>query len=254
MSSGPKTPAAWHHAEEFLAGLRPVMMFCGGYGSGKTEVAVNFALRLAEAGNAVSIADLDIVNLYFRSREVRGYLRERSVRVILPDDQLMNADLPMVQPEVGGVVESAQGFALLDVGGDPAGARVMQAVAHRVPREHFAGFLVLNSRRPFTRDVAGVRKLMAEVAAAAGLPVTDIIVNSHLIEETTAQVIEEGIRLAEAVAAETGVRVALVTVERQFLGDFDVAACRYPVLVLDRRMLKPWEPRSNWLGRYRVDS
>jgi hypothetical protein len=172
----------------------------------------------------------------------------------MPEGSLVNADLPIVSPEVGGAVEAPAGHSILDVGGDPAGARVMRAVAHRIDLDQFAGFLVLNSRRPFTQDVVGAKKMMAEISAACGLPITDIAVNSHLIEETTGAVVQEGMALAEAVAAETGVRVAFVAVERQFLGAFDAAACRYPVLVLDRRMLKPWEPPSNWLGKYRIHS
>jgi hypothetical protein len=94
--------------------------------------------------------------------------------------------------------------------------------------------------------------MMADIALSARTPITDLVVNSHLIEETSAAVIDEGIALAEAVSRETGARVAFVAVERRLLDRFDAGACPYPVMVLDRLMLKPWEP-SNWLGRYRVN-
>jgi len=93
--------------------------------------------------------------------------------------------------------------------------------------------------------------MMAGIADAAKIKVDRIVVNSHLIDETTPAVIEEGIALAEALAQKTGARIAFVAVQRDLLDRFDAAACGYPVMVLDRLMLKPWEP-SNWLGKYRI--
>jgi hypothetical protein len=242
----------WFNAEALLAGLRRVNVFSGGFGSGKTEVAVNFALHLAGAGRRVSIADLDIVNPYFRSREVRGQMRAQGVDVLVPDERLVNADLPIVQPEVAGALEQSQGLVVLDLGGDPVGARVMASLSRHIRGNDLAAFLVLNSRRPFTATVESARKMMEDIGRAAGVAVTDIVVNSHLIGETTTGVIEEGIALGEELGRVTGTRVAFVAVERRLLDRFDGQACRYPVMVLDRLMLKPWE-QSNWLGKYRVN-
>jgi len=94
--------------------------------------------------------------------------------------------------------------------------------------------------------------MIEEIEASSHAPVTDIVVNSHLIEETAGPVIEEGIKLAEDVAEATGRRVAFVVVERRLLATFDAGSSRYPVMVLDRLMLKPWE-QSNWLGKYRIN-
>ena len=96
----------WFNADNFIKELRRVNVFCGGFGSGKTEVAVNFSLRMRELGRRVSIADLDIVNLYFRSREVREQLRSQGIEVIIPEGALANADLPIVVPEVRGAIEA----------------------------------------------------------------------------------------------------------------------------------------------------
>lgn len=244
--------ADWYNVDALLAGLRRVNLFSGGFGSGKTEVAVNFAMHLARAGHRLSIADLDIVNPYFRSREVRGQMRRAGIEVLVPDERLVNADLPIVQPEVSGALEQSRGFVVLDLGGDPVGARVMASLARHIRQPDLTGFLVLNSRRPFTASVDSARRMMDEISLASGVPITDIVVNSHLIEETTADVIEEGIALAERLGDVAGARVAFVTVERRLLDRFDAAACRYPVMVLDRLMLKPWE-QSNWLGKYRVN-
>jgi len=230
----------WFNADRFLAGLRRVNVFAGGFGSGKTEVAVNFALHLAEAGKEVRIADLDIVNPYFRSREARSLLRRHGVEVLAPGDELAGADLPIIQPEVKSELDSGQGFLVVDLGGDPVGARVMASLATGVAAAELTVFMVLNSRRPFTRDVAGAARLMLALEQSAQVPVTDLVVNSHLIDETTAAVIAEGIELAEAVSRATGRRVAFVAIERTMLSRFDAAACQYPVMVMDRHMLPPW--------------
>jgi hypothetical protein len=256
---------SWFNADGFLAGLRRINVFCGGFGAGKTEVAVNLALRLRELGRPVSIADLDIVNLYFRSREVRNQLRSRGIDVLVPSGALVNADLPIVLPEIRGALENGGAdpgdspragtvpLVVLDLGGDPAGARVMASMVGAMRPEDYSSFFVLNSRRPFTATVAAAQQMMTGISAAARIKVDRIVVNSHLIDETTAAVIDEGIALGEALAKATGADIAFVAVRRSMLDHFDAAGCGYPVMVLDRLMLKPWEP-SNWLGKYRIDT
>ena len=235
------TTPRWIGAESLLAGLRRVNIFCGGYGSGKTEVAVNFALHLAEAGGSVRIADLDIVNPYFRSREVREALRGRGIEVIVPEERLVNADLPVVMPEVKGALASGDQAVVLDLGGDPAGARVMASLSGGLREDDYDAMLVLNSRRPFTSTAEAVVRVMAGIEAASGMRIGKLVVNSHLIDQTEAGVIEEGIELAEDVSGTTGAAVAFVAVERGMLAGFDAGGCGYPVMVLDRMMLKPWE-------------
>ena len=231
---------------------------------------------MRELDRRVSIADLDIVNLYFRSREVRDQLRSKGIEVIVPSGALADADLPIIVPEIKGAIEGqrmrdeggrmnaevpeaqspkskvqSRPLVVLDLGGDPAGARVMASMAGAMRPEEYSTFFVLNSRRPFTATVATAQQMMAGISAAARIKVDRIVVNSHLIDETTPAVIDEGIALGRALAQATGAEIAFVAVGRAMLERFDAAACGYPVMVLDRLMLKPWEP-SNWLGKYRI--
>jgi hypothetical protein len=178
-------------------------------------------------------------------------LRSRGIEVLVPSGALVNADLPIVQPEIKGALESDRGLTVLDLGGDPTGARVMASMAGAMRPEEYSSFFVLNSRRPFTATVAAAQQMMAGISAAARIKVDRIVVNSHLIDETTPAVIDEGIALGEALAKATGAEIALVAVGRAMLERFDAAGCGFPVMVLDRLMLKPWEP-SNWLGKYRI--
>lgn len=244
-------PAAnWYNADRFLAGLRRVNLFCGGFGSGKTEVAVNFALHLAAASRRVSIADLDIVNPYFRSREVRDIMRGRGIDVLVPREGMIDADMPVVQPEIQGALAQSPGVVVLDLGGDPVGARVMASMVRYLRPSDCSGMLVLNSRRPFTATAAGALRMMTDIGVASGVGINRVVVNSHLIDETSPEVIGEGIALAEEVCAVGGAEIAFVAVERRMLDRFDAAACRYPAMVMDRFMLPPWRI-SERLGKNR---
>lgn len=239
------SPVRWFGAEALLSTLSRVTLFCGGYGSGKTEIAVNFALHLAASGRRVSLADLDIVNPYFRSREVRAELRERGIKVLVPDESLVGADLPIVQPEIKGAVESRDGVVVLDVGGDPAGSRVLAGMAGAITSRGYASLFVVNSRRPQTRTAPQVERMIAEIGQASGVPVTGAVVNSHLIEETTVDTVREGIELARQVERDTGIPVAFVAVEERLLNcQLEIANWKLPVMVLCRHMLKPWEEKA----------
>ncbi|MFO7676036.1 MAG: cobalamin biosynthesis protein CbiA [bacterium] len=228
-------------AGELLAGLRRVCAFGGGFGSGKSEVAVNFAVALVSAGRRVRLADLDIVNPYFRSREAREPLRAAGVELLLPSEEMMSADMPVIPPEVRGALASGGGTLVLDLGGGPVGARVMASIADALVPGECDGMFVLNSRRPFTSTVAGAVRMMRDIERVSGLTMNRVVVNSHLIDETDAGVVGEGVTLAREVCAETGASVAFVAVERELAGRLDRAAAGYPLLLIDRRLLKPWE-------------
>lgn len=232
--------------------LRPLVVFSGGFGSGKTEVAVNFALSMVGGAERVAVVDLDIVNPYFRSRSVKEQLHFRGVDVILPDEALLDADLPVVQPEVRGAISEPRGLVVLDLGGDPVGARVLASLIDKSAHERLDAFFVFNSRRPRTRNADLATRMMREIDGAAGVSFTGIVVNSHLIGETTAEVIAEGIGMAEELANGMGVPIVFVAVGAPLPDTFDPRGCKYPVLVMERLLLKPWEP-SNWLGRHRID-
>ncbi|NPV13650.1 hypothetical protein HPY86_01795 [candidate division WOR-3 bacterium] len=234
----------WIHADRFLKGLHRVNIFVGGYGSGKSEMAVNFAISLAGRDRPVKIGDLDIVNPYFRSREARTALKEFGVELLLPPPEIMESDLPLIQPEIVGALQNPNGFLVLDIGGDPIGAKVLASIRGKIPNDDFDCFFVLNSRRPFSATVADVKKMVEAVENASEISVTQLVVNSHLIDETSVAVIEEGIELAEAVRNETNKVIGFVAVERRMLNEFDAGRLPYPVLVLDRWLLKPWETRE----------
>ncbi len=183
-----------------------IVLIVGNYGSGKTEVAVNLAIRLAEQ-HRVSIADLDIVNPYFRCREARQEMEDHGIRVIYPHGEYHAADLPIILPEIRGAILEGQDFLILDVGGDDVGARVLSSLADLLVGRACAMLQVLNARRPFTDTVAGALKIRREIEAASRLPITGLISNTHLLEQTDVATVMEGLALARAVGREAGLPV-----------------------------------------------
>jgi hypothetical protein len=222
-----------------------VVLVVGNYGSGKTEVSVNLAIDLARR-HAVAIADLDIVNPYFRCREAREEMESHGIRVINPTGGYQAADLPIILPEIRGAVQAADGYVLLDVGGDDVGARVLSSLADLFRDMPYAMLQVINARRPFTDSVEGCVRIKDEIEAASRLKVSGLVSNTHLMEETRAGVILEGIDLARAVGSATGLPLEFATASSSLKEDRDLegdlGGCQ--VLWIERRMLPPWKLKS----------
>jgi hypothetical protein len=223
----------------------PIIILVGGFGSGKTEVAVNLTRYLASSqASPVAIADLDLVNPYFRSREAQKEMEELGIRVIAPRGGNFYADLPILLPEIKGAIEKNEGKLVLDVGGDAQGSRALGSINDTFMANSYEMIMVLNSRRPFTSDVAGSIKTMDRIEAVSHLKFSGLVSNSHMIDETTADVIEEGYQLACSVSKETGLPIKFISAKIDVLKQIDLSTFRCPILPLVRSMLKPWERKS----------
>lgn len=219
----------------------PVVLFTGNYGSGKTEVAVNYAAYFASQGVSTKIADLDLVNPYFRCREAREPLEQLGVDVIAPGGELHSADLPILLPTVRGSIEHNEGVTVLDVGGDSVGATVLSGLVQSFARNRYEMCFVLNKNRPFTGSIDGALQLISEVESASRIKVTAIVANTHLMDETSAQMVAEGIEFAKAVAAAKGVKFGFAAVMKSLLDHPALANINVPVLPMMRMLLPPWK-------------
>ena len=209
----------------------------GHYGTGKTEFSVNLALALAEAGERTALADLDIVNPYFRSRERRELLEAAGVRLIATSQALADADVPALPAELHALLEDRTVRGVLDIGGDPSGARVLARYRPRIVKEDYRLLYVVNAARPEVRTAERSAEVLRAIETVTGLACTGLVNNTHLCGETTAEDIREGAALAEEVSHLTGIPVACHAAESRFreaLKDLDP----FPMEI---RMKKPWE-------------
>ncbi len=226
----------------YPAFAKDTIIICGGYGSGKSEISVNLAATLARAySREILIADLDIINPYFRSREAAKELESIGVKSLLPPGDQVYADLPIIIPQIKGAIEDHDGKLILDVGGDDQGARVLSSLTDAFVPRTYELLLVLNGNRPFTADDTGARKMMNEIEAASRLRFTGIIANTHLIEHTTVETVMDGLALAKDVSKATELPVVFVSATRNITEKLDLRRIDVPVLPLDRSLLKPWE-------------
>lgn len=230
---------------ETLANLRGVVAIVGNYGSGKTEISLNLALFLKALGANVSIADLDLVNPYFRTREARMELHSRGINTLLPPEKLIEADLPIVTPQVLGKLraELAQNeIVILDIGGDPVGATVLASLADALARvKTLQTVQVVNPFRPYTADVAGCLDMRAKIEQASSLTVTYWAVNGHMMDETEPMHIMRGYELGLELEQASGLPLLFVALTRRMLDKINPAKFKCPVLIMDLQLRKPWD-------------
>ncbi|MGE5542268.1 MAG: hypothetical protein ACM3WT_04455 [Bacillota bacterium] len=191
---------------------KAVTAFVGPYGSGKTEVSINYALLRRRTARTVAIVDLDVVTPYFRTREVRAELEELGLRVVAPGGPISISDLPIVPAEARGLMEDESTVVVVDVGGDPAGARAFGSLAGGVPAERLDVLFVVNTNRPFTRTVHSIIAYVREIEAAVGRACTGLVSNTHLGPHTTMDVVREGSAISAEAAGRLGVPVRFTCV------------------------------------------
>ena len=211
----------------------------GHYGTGKTEFDVNLALALAAEGEAVMLADLDIVNPYFRSRERKQLLESSGVKLISSSQACSDADVPSLPAELLTILESRDIRGVLDIGGDPVGARVLARFQPKIVSEDYQLIYVLNANRPEVRAVEPAITYLRGIEATPGLSCTGIVNNTHLCNETTEREIRKGARLAADVSRETGIPVLCHVAEEKFVPALsDLPETMFPITI---KMKKPWE-------------
>ena len=218
-----------------------IVAVVGNYGSGKTEVSINLAVHRKRAGVDVRIADLDLVNPYFRTREAKGPLSEMGIEVVLPPDQYLHADLPILSPLVAGMIRQPAELTRLDVGGDYAGATILATLEDALKNRPVRVLQVVNPLRPFTKTFEGCLKVRKEIEQAAKLAVDGIIGNANLIDETSADDIYDGYEFVNGLSEQSGLALEFITVARELLPAIDVRRFSCPVLSIERQLVPPWK-------------
>ncbi len=216
-----------------------LLIVTGHFGTGKTEFSVNLALALARAGEKVMMADLDIVNPYFRSRERREALEAAGVRLITSSQDSENADMPSLPAEILTVLEDRSYRGVLDIGGDPDGARVLARYQPKITAEDYQLLFVSNANRPEVRKAEDAISYLRCIEEVTGLTCGGIVNNTHLCGETTAEEILRGAELARSISEKTDIPVLCHTAEERLIPE--LTALAEPIFPITIQMKKPWE-------------
>jgi hypothetical protein len=218
-----------------------ITVLVGHFGSGKTEIALNFALNTAVNTSRVTLVDLDVVKPYFRSRAARAILQQAGIELLAPEGEYHHADLPILIPAIRDAFRDDTRRVILDVGGDGTGARALGAISDVVPEDDSERILVLNFRRPFTQNVNEAVEMVRSIEAVAQMSITGLVSNTHLMAETTLPIIRDGYDQAARTAEQLALPLLAVAVDEGAAADLDGTVFDCPIMVLRRIVRPPFE-------------
>jgi len=199
-----------------------ISLLCGHYGSGKTNIAVNMALDLKTLfpEKRIAIADLDIVNPYFRTKDSREDFEKANIRLICSGFANTNLDAPALPPDLYAITDDKEMQCIIDVGGDDAGAVALGRLSPAIREENdYDMYLVINKYRPLTPDAQSIEEVRREIETASGLEFTAIINNSNLAAGTTAEDVLSSFNFAREVSELTGLPIAATSADINLCGE-----------------------------------
>ncbi len=199
-----------------------ITLLCGHYGSGKTNIAVNMAFNLKKQTDNVTIADLDIVNPYFRTKDSAKQLEEAGIRLVCSEYAGSNVDIPALPQDIYALTDDKESKAIIDVGGDDRGALALGRIAPEILAENdYEMILVINKFRPLTPDAESTTEVLEEIETACKIKFTGIINNSNLGEETTVEDVLNSEAYARSVSNATGLPILATTVSEKIYNSLE---------------------------------
>ena len=216
-----------------------IRVFTGHFGSGKTEIAINYAIKLAKEGKKVVIADLDIVNPYFCVRDVRKQLEEYGIRVIASNPELVNAELMVVPAEIIAVFNDKSYEVVIDVGGDDSGSIALGQYNRFFLEEPYDMYFVINTNRPFTSNYSDILEYFKAIERASRLKITHLISNTNLSFETVEQHIIDGEKIVAKLSKEINIPLAFTVCRNDFVEKM-TGKLQGDIFGIDIHMLPPW--------------
>ncbi len=173
-----------------------IKIVCGHYGSGKTEFSLNYAVKLKQQGNKVALIDLDIANVYFRSRELHGFLASKGIDLYgSAFDHEITAELPALSSRIRKPLEDNRYLTVIDVGGNQSGAIVLNQFKKYFHAGKFDMYCVINANRPETDSMDGCLHHINEIEQATGLEINGLVNNTHMLNHTSVEDVEKGAEL-----------------------------------------------------------
>lgn len=202
--------------------FKRIVLLCGHYGSGKTNVAINIAFLEKKCYNDIVIADLDIVNPYFRTKDSKDDLEKAGIKLIASEYAGSNVDIPALPQDMYSITDNKSLKAIIDVGGDDRGALALGRLAPSIIEENdYECLLVINKFRPLTPDAQSTIEVMREIEAAGKIKFTGIVNNSNLGEETTAEDVLSSVSYADEVSRLTGLPIKCTSVNKTLYAELE---------------------------------
>lgn len=187
--------------------MNRITIHIGHYGSGKTELSLNLMKKLLEQGEKATLVDLDIVNPYFRSGEHKKMLENLGAKVIRPNFEETNVDVPSLPPDVLTAFVDKTSKVVLDVGGDPSGATALGRYHNDIEEDDYVVKCVVNTMRPFTKTADEIVEMVKGLERAGKLKIDMLINNTNIARETTADMLVESQPIVEEAAKMLGIYV-----------------------------------------------
>ncbi len=208
--------------EDFTMNFKRITLLAGHYGSGKTNIAVNMAFELKKQYDKVAVADIDIVNPYFRTKDSQKELEENGIQLICSEYANSNVDIPALPQEMYSVIDNRDMMAVVDIGGDDRGAYALGRYSKAIVEENnYEMLFVINKYRPLTPDAQSTVEIMKEIEQAGKIPFTGIINNSNLGNETTADDVLNSLNYAEEISRVANLPVVMTTVMSELFDALD---------------------------------
>lgn len=212
-----------------------IIIFCGNYGSGKTEIALNTALKIRRSGEKTVLVDLDIVNPYFRSSEHKQMLEKEGIKLIAPTFAGTAVDVPALPAEVQTVFADKGERVIIDVGGDDTGATALGRYYPYLKKESVSVYMVINARRPFSRGVEELIDMYSDIQNKGRIKINYFINNTNMARRTTVEDIYFGRDIIRELSEKTGVPVKYISGTKDILEQLkDVEEEKYPIDIFMR--------------------
>lgn len=213
-----------------------VTVFVGEFGSGKTELAMNYALYLKEQGFPSAVVDIDLVKPYFRTREHSDMLEGRGIKVVSPEKRLSNADLPVLPTELPRILSDSSYQVVIDVGGGES-AVVLGQFRQKLMELQPEILMVVNTRRPFTSTADGIIATLRRIEQVSGLTITGLVSNTNLGPDTVEGHITEGCQIVSKTASELNLPVKFAVVPYWLEGKVEIDI---PIFIMHPYTQYPW--------------
>lgn len=216
-----------------------INIFIGAFGSGKSEIAVNYTLELNKTFSNLAIVDLDIVNPFFRSADAHEVMNSHGIRLIKPIYANTSMDVPALPPEINSVLEDKRYTVVLDVGGDDLGAKAVSTYKSFIEKDSYNMFFVVNTLRPFTNTPERIEEMLDSVEAATRLKITHVVNNTNLLNYTNPDDVMAGNDIIKKVAAKKEISFGFISAMPKTAQELKKCT-NDKILELDEFIKLPW--------------